>query len=78
MVVTCTFVPSLADELAIKVGETLRLVEEYEDEWCLVQRVGKPDAEKGVIPRFCLQERPEIVASLPKHKKGMSHSNLRY
>lgn len=78
MVVTCTFVPSLADELAIKVGETLRLVEEYEDEWCLVQRIGKLDAEKGVIPRFCLQERPEIVASLPKHKKNMSHSNLRY
>ncbi|CAL1705739.1 unnamed protein product [Somion occarium] len=84
MVVTCTFVPSLADELKIKVGETLRLVEEYEDEWCLVQRIGKPDAEKGVIPRFCLQERPEILASLPKHKKGSSlggshsQSNLRY
>ncbi|KAI0076479.1 hypothetical protein K474DRAFT_1598041 [Panus rudis PR-1116 ss-1] len=70
MIVTCTFVPSLPDELTIRVGESLRLLEEYEDEWCLVQRVGKPDAEKGVIPRFCLQERTEIMASLPKHKKG--------
>jgi len=71
MVVTSTFIPSLADELLIRVGETLRLIEEYEDEWCLVQRVGKSDAEKGVIPRFCLQERPEVL-SRPTHKKGLS------
>ncbi|TCD68470.1 hypothetical protein EIP91_010756 [Steccherinum ochraceum] len=71
MIVTCTFIPSLPDEMLIKVGETLRLIEEYEDEWCLVQRVGKVDLEKGVIPRFCLQERPEIVAR-PTHKKGGS------
>lgn len=66
MVVTCTFVPSLADELPIRLGETVRLLEEYEDEWCLCQRVGKSDAEKGVIPRFCLQERQDVIASLRK------------
>jgi len=72
MVVACTFVPSLADELAIRLGEPLRMLEEYEDEWCLVQRVGKADAERGVVPRFCLQERPEV---LPVPKKRVS-SNL--
>jgi len=71
MFVGATFVPTLPDELPVKLGETLRLVEEYEDEWCLVQKVGRPDAEKGVVPRFCLQERPEVIGTLPlKHKKG--------
>ena len=73
MTVVYTFVPTLADELSIKLGETIRLIEEYEDEWCLVQRVGKPDAEKGVIPRFCHQERPEVIGTLPRNKKAMSH-----
>jgi hypothetical protein len=58
MAVVCTFTPNLTDELGVSVGEPLLLIEEYEDEWCLVQRVGKADAERGVIPRFCLQEAP--------------------
>ncbi len=57
MIVASTFVPSLADELPIRAGEVLRMLEEYEDEWCLVQRVGKVDAERGVVPRFCLKDR---------------------
>ncbi|KAL6300183.1 hypothetical protein BKA93DRAFT_541326 [Sparassis latifolia] len=48
-----TFVPSLSDELSIRLGETLRMLEEYEDGWCLVQRISAPD-EKGVIPQFCV------------------------
>lgn len=54
MNVSDAFDPSMNDELLISVGETVRLLEEYEDEWCLVQRVGRVDAEKGVVPRFCL------------------------
>jgi len=59
------FDPSMEDELSVTVGETVRLVEEYEDEWCLVQRVGRLDAERGVIPRFCLVERAEVVPTHP-------------
>ncbi|KAH9928876.1 uncharacterized protein B0H18DRAFT_1117697 [Fomitopsis serialis] len=55
MFVQSTFKPSLADELPIKVGEKLKMLEEYEDEWCLVQRIGG-DVQKGVVPRFCLRE----------------------
>lgn len=67
MLVEHTFVPSLADELAIKVGETLRMLEEYEDEWCLVERLGSRSNERGVVPRFCLKERPR-----GQHKRGAS------
>src|SRR6266850_2099943 len=63
MLVTSSFRPSRPDELSLSVGETLRLIKEFEDEWCLVQRVGRPDAEKGVVPRFCLEERPRIIKS---------------
>ncbi|KAI0374637.1 hypothetical protein BV20DRAFT_381842 [Pilatotrama ljubarskyi] len=67
MLVEHTFVPSLADELSIKVGETLRMLEEYEDEWCLVERLGSRSGERGVVPRFCLKERPR-----GHHKRGAS------
>jgi hypothetical protein len=60
MVVAVLYVPSLSDELPVRLGETIRMIEEYEDEWCLVQRVGRTD-ERGVIPRFCLAERQEVI-----------------
>lgn len=59
MVVVSIFVPSLQDELAVKIGEPLLMLEEYEDQWCLAQRLGKGDSHRGVVPRFCLQEFPE-------------------
>lgn len=58
VVVESTFTPSLHDELAIQEGETLRLLEEYEDEWCLVQRMGPNTTERGVVPRFCIVDNP--------------------
>lgn len=60
MVVVALYIPSLSDELPIRLGETIRMVEEYEDEWCLVQRVGRTE-ERGVVPRFCLTERQEVI-----------------
>lgn len=59
VLVESTFQTTLHDELSIKVGEVLRLLEEYEDEWCLVQRVGSKNAEKGVVPRFCVVDKPD-------------------
>jgi len=60
MVVAALYVPSLSDELPIRLGEAIRMIEEYEDEWCLVQRVGRAD-ERGVVPRFCLIERQDVI-----------------
>ena len=57
---SAVYIPSLSDELSIRLGETIRMIKEYEDEWCLVQRAGRTD-ERGVIPRFCLTERQEII-----------------
>jgi hypothetical protein len=68
--VSTTFQPSRDDELAVRAGDTLRLLKEFEDEWCLVQRVGRPNAEKGVVPRFCLVDRPRAI------KGGVSLSGL--
>ncbi|KIJ44304.1 hypothetical protein M422DRAFT_252311 [Sphaerobolus stellatus SS14] len=63
VVVESSFQTTLHDELTIKVGETLRLLEEYEDEWCLVQRVGSRNAEKGVVPRFCVVDKPDMPST---------------
>ncbi|KAH9079290.1 hypothetical protein EDB83DRAFT_1255026 [Lactarius deliciosus] len=72
MVVSTAFHPTRDDELGVRAGETLRLLKEFEDEWCLVQRVGRPDADKGVVPRFCLADRPRVI------KGRVSLSNLTF
>ncbi|KAG6864747.1 hypothetical protein C0991_007422 [Blastosporella zonata] len=68
MSVTSSFTPTLDDELAIKLGDTVRMLDEYKDGWCLVQRVGRIDAPKGAVPRFCLQERRGVVPIVPNRK----------
>jgi len=60
MDVATAFTSSLEDELSLSLGETVRLLEEFEDSWCLVQRVGRKDAPQGIVPRFCLVERPQV------------------
>ncbi|KAJ8700443.1 fus1 actin binding activity protein [Pleurotus ostreatus] len=62
MVVVHTFEPERDDELGVEIGETLTLVQEFQDGWCLVQRQGQ-DAPKGVVPRFCIQDqnRPTLL-----------------
>jgi Variant SH3 domain len=61
MIVTTSFDSTLPDELSMRAGETLRLIREFDDEWCLAQHVGLLTAEKGVVLRFCLSERPRVV-----------------
>ena len=73
LVVTTPFQSTREDELTLRTGETVRLVKDFEDEWCLVQRVGRPDAEKGVVPRFCLSERPRII----NHRATLSGVSLK-
>jgi len=60
MIVTASFEPTRPDELRLRAGETLRLIREFDDEWCLVQHIGRL-TERGVVPRFCLSERPRVV-----------------
>ncbi|KAJ7154207.1 hypothetical protein C8R46DRAFT_447012 [Mycena filopes] len=56
-----TFTPSMEDELLIQIGETVRVLEEYQDGWALVQRIGRFDAPKGVVPRSCIAERERVI-----------------
>lgn len=58
MTVVTAFIPNLADELSIEIGELVHMLDEYPDGWCLVQRVGNfnSDAPRGIVPRFCLNE----------------------
>ena len=51
--VRCTYIPNLPDELSITVGETVRVLSEYDDGWamCLNSR-----NEQGVVPIECLDK----------------------
>ena len=66
--------PTLPDELAVKVGDTVRLMQEYRDGWCFVQYVGKIDAPRGVVPLICLEERRRMVPVRHKTSNGSSVS----
>lgn len=61
MNVIARFTPNLPDELRVKIGDTVRIIEEYKDGWCFVQFLGKRDAPKGVVPLVCLRERTRLV-----------------
>ncbi|KAJ7436216.1 hypothetical protein FB451DRAFT_1417579 [Mycena latifolia] len=61
MTVVDSFTPTLDDELSIQIGEAVRILEEYQDGWALVQRIGRIDAPKGVVPRSCITERDRVI-----------------
>ncbi len=58
VVVQCAYVPVLDDELWVEIGEPLRMLDDFADGWCKVQRItfGSMMAEQGVVPRLCLRE----------------------
>ncbi|KAJ7080412.1 hypothetical protein B0H15DRAFT_890880 [Mycena belliarum] len=69
MTVTNSFTPTLDDELAIQIGETIRILEEYQDGWALVQRIGRIDAPKGVVPRTCITERDMVIPTFSSGRR---------
>ncbi|KAF7337864.1 hypothetical protein MVEN_02009400 [Mycena venus] len=69
MTVINSFIPSLEDELPIQIGDTLRLIEEYQDGWALVQRIGRIDAPKGVVPRSCMTDRERVMPSFTPNRR---------
>jgi Variant SH3 domain len=77
MNVVALFTPNLPDELNVKVGDTVRIIEEYKDGWCFVQFSGEKDAPKGVVPLVCLQERARL-ASFKRRSSNKSLTNLNW
>ncbi|KAF8635541.1 hypothetical protein AX17_003924 [Amanita inopinata Kibby_2008] len=57
MIVATSFTPQLEDEMMVKVGEVVKLSEEFFDGWCLVERRRGINVERGVMPKVCLRER---------------------
>ena len=47
----CTYIPNLPDELSVTLGETVRIVNEFDDGWALCLNAR---SEKGVVPLECL------------------------
>ncbi|KAF9484638.1 hypothetical protein BDN70DRAFT_872151 [Pholiota conissans] len=76
MTVVAPYTPTLADELNVIVGDTVRLLQEYQDGWGFVQFVGKGDAPKGVVPLVCLQERKRVVPAMPHKTSNGSVSSF--
>ncbi|KAF9023507.1 hypothetical protein BDZ89DRAFT_1162717 [Hymenopellis radicata] len=51
--VMSTFIPSLPDELSISMGETVRILQEFDDGWALCANGG---GERGMVPLECLNK----------------------
>ncbi|KAI4109579.1 MAG: hypothetical protein LQ339_001692 [Xanthoria mediterranea] len=50
------FKPSMEDEMALRAGQLVRLLHEYDDGWTLCIRLDR--SQQGVAPRTCLSARP--------------------
>ena len=70
VVVVNMYLPTLNDELAVRRGEMLHLLKKYKDGWCAVER--PKTGEKGVIPRFCVEELPLVSR---RRTSGSSHGS---
>ncbi|KAK7206603.1 hypothetical protein BZA70DRAFT_274658 [Myxozyma melibiosi] len=62
---TMDFVPSMHDELALKEGQLVRVLHEYDDGWALCVKLDR--SAQGVCPRSCLSVRP----LRPRPKRGV-------
>jgi hypothetical protein len=71
--VVSTFITTLPDELAITVGESIRVLAEYDDGWALCLNTR---GEQGMIPMECLDGRFSIVADSISGNRGAG-GNLR-
>ncbi|KAF8163644.1 hypothetical protein B0H34DRAFT_795327 [Crassisporium funariophilum] len=60
--VVFTFIPSLPDELSIRVGETIRVLAEYDDEWVLCMNTR---GEQGMVPNECLNRGGSSWGGMP-------------
>jgi hypothetical protein len=56
----CTFITSLPDELSINVGETIRVLAEYDDGWALCMNT---NGQQGMVPMECLNGGPSAAPS---------------
>lgn len=64
---------TMPDELSIVAGETLRVIEAYDDDWCLAERVGRKKG-RGIIPQMCIVEKGGVRPNMrfSAYKREMS------
>ncbi|KAK9375711.1 uncharacterized protein V1513DRAFT_463504 [Lipomyces chichibuensis] len=62
---TMEFSPTMHDELALKEGQLVRILHEYDDGWALCVKLDR--SAQGVCPRSCLSTR----ALRPRPKRGV-------
>jgi hypothetical protein len=67
--VICTYITNLPDELPIKIGDTIRVVAEYDDGWGLCTNSA---GEQGMVPLECLQ-----MGATPKRPAGSEYDTRR-
>ncbi|KAK9450443.1 uncharacterized protein V1518DRAFT_413856 [Limtongia smithiae] len=63
------YVPTMHDELALKEGQLVRILHEYDDGWALCVKLDR--SAQGVCPRSCLSAR----ALRPRPKRGVKQSH---
>ena len=72
--IVCTFIPSLPDELTIFVGETLRVLAEYEDGWSLCMDCR---GVRGMVPNECLDRNSASMGFLLPETYRIARSSTR-
>ena len=73
------FTPSLADELLVKKGDQVQILEVFEDGWAMVMKAepdfsASPSAQQGFIPLACLRESQQDLTAFLNTKRVQSFS----
>ena len=70
-VVRCSFIPTLPDELNVRLDDHVRVLHRFDDGWGLVEKVTSDGSgnESGLIPMDCLKKPEEDIG--PGHGDGV-------
>ncbi|KZT28164.1 hypothetical protein NEOLEDRAFT_1059448 [Neolentinus lepideus HHB14362 ss-1] len=73
------YVPNMSDELAVAVGERVKLLQAYDGGWVLVEKVtndlakGASSCVRGLIPVHCIQPKQEDSSEFLAARRKSSH-----
>ncbi|KAH9931649.1 uncharacterized protein BXZ73DRAFT_47143 [Epithele typhae] len=70
------FAPSMTDELAVRVGDEVRIVKRFDDGWAIAEHIAH--GAQGLIPIDCLRApEEELPAFLAKKRISSYHAGVR-
>ncbi|KAM6494550.1 hypothetical protein JOM56_010911 [Amanita muscaria] len=70
------FIPTLPDELSVTVGESVRVIQTFDDGWAVAKEI--TDVVQGFIPIDCLRSSDQELPAFLAQKRVSSYSKVEF